>query len=60
MIGCASKGSVSALEQRVTALEDADKTVNAQVESVVTEHAALQGNVAEINAKLDGLFRKNK
>lgn len=58
LFGCASKGSVSALDERVTALEAADKVTAQEVESVKAEHAALQGNVEEINVKLDRALRK--
>lgn len=58
MFGCASKGSVTALEDRVTALEEADKVTVKQLDVLTSDNAALQSNVAEINAKLDRGFRK--
>ena len=58
MFGCASKGSVSALDQRVTALENSDTKIVVDVETLKNEHAALQSNVEEVNAKLDRALRK--
>lgn len=59
-VGCASKGSVEALAARVNALEATDKTQDADIAQLKSDHEALKGDITDLGTKLDRAFVKKQ
>lgn len=60
LFGCASTGSVSELEARVSNLELWDKRTNKEIEVLVLNQVDIQHSVEETNSKFDRALTKRK
>lgn len=58
MVGCASTKDVDSLRDRVTVLETAHQTHEAQHASIVSDHEAIKSEHSDLNAKFDRVFTK--
>lgn len=57
--GCASKGDLTALSNRVEALEANQKTLFDDHTSIKADHEAIKGDIADLTAKFDRAFAKS-
>jgi F0F1-type ATP synthase membrane subunit b/b' len=57
MVGCASKASVPTVQDQ---LDTFKLDVASQHEAMVTKNAEQDAAIEQINAKLDGMFRKGR
>lgn len=57
-VGCASRGSVEALNARVDSLEAAHKSIEAEHASIKADHEAIKGEHADLKSALDKAFLK--
>lgn len=58
MVGCASTKDVDSLRDRVSVLETAHQTHEAQHASIVSDHEAIKSEHSDLNAKFDRVFTK--